>query len=340
LVDTNILIIISSLITSIPWIVVIYTLYYTPEKLEKWLSMIYRSLSWASKKYEKRGISGDITSDIKSFKRKYNDKKLKFLPYDIKINWLDEDTRESFISKNKVVIRMKYNKNQSRNVMHATLLYIESGLLPNTKNFIDNTVRRASELVLTEKILIEEQRHGARQLLENEVIDNEIKQNSTLDRYINILKKLDSNGTFTRIFLKELSFFGEKVSNLIPNTEIRKETVEFIKELERFSTRKKGEFDSPGYTGNYIKTSIVLIAKQETYLLYGIQPYIRYINRSLDEGIDTFYMCAISDPNIVIVNDILEGLEKHPNLIIENKETYNISKYQRAINATLKKINR
>jgi hypothetical protein len=108
----------------------------------------------------------------------------------------------------------------------------------------------------------------------------------------------------------------------MPDEKIRLETVGFMDMLEKLAERPHGKDVNPTYNGKYIKCSVVLIARQEKYLLYGLSPYLKWINKCYDEGFFSFYVCAIGDVNIMIVRKIREAYEGSKKISIISEDIY------------------
>lgn len=328
----------TSIFTSAAWIYVLYRVYQNPELIERWSSIGYRLISWAGIKYEKRGIAKDIQADLRTISRTVNSEVPgELLPYGIKIEWKDEETRETFVKDKKVVVRMNHYKNQARNFMNATLSYAEFGLIPHARSYIERYVMRATELIFSNKVFLDIKRHDVRQLFLDEIYNPETQSSSTLERYCNVMDGLEKRGSFTRIALRELSDLGHKVPSGIPTREIFSESVGFTKMLERLVQRGRGEDVNPTYLGELIKCSIVLIARSEKYLLYGLRPYLNFINRSLEKGIETFYVCAIGDQNISITQEIADAYEASRELSVVSRDIYSLKKGPKAICIVIQK---
>lgn len=331
------------LLTSAAWIAIAVflfsKLYHTPEKLEKWASIINRLFSWVSLGFKKRGVAGDIQADLRKTSRLINSQVSKeILPYGFKIKWVDEETRNAFVKNKEVVVRMKHHRNQAKNFMYATLSYVDFGLIPDVRHLINKNVIRAVELVFSNKIFLDNNRHDVSQIFFNEIFNKEVKKTSTLERYCNIMDGLDSNGLFTRIALKELSELEQNVPSGIPRKEVTGETVGFIKMLERLVRKRPGIDITPDYNGKFIKCSIVLVAKYEAYLLKGIRPHLNFINNSIKKGIKTFYICARGDKNISIAKEIAGAYDGSEELVITTGEPYSVKRDEKQICIILSKI--
>lgn len=295
----------TAILTSIPWAILLIYLIKNPEKVEKWGSIIAKFLSFISLRLERRAVAGDIQADIKGYLRGVpSQTKEQILPYGIKINWVKTTTREAFIKEGKVIVKMRYHKNQARNFLYATLEWAYKGLIPQARHLLDKTVLRAVDLVFINNVLTTLKRYDTKQLFIDEIYEPEVKKGSVLEQYCQIFDELNKRGLFLGVVLQEFSSLGKRTGSVIPDTKARSETIGFMKTLEKLARKRPGEDVSPTYSGECIKCSIVLIAKQETYLLRGLSPYLNWINKCLNEGIRSFYVCAIGDANISIVRKI------------------------------------
>ena len=197
---------------------------------------------------------------------------------------------------------------------------------------------RAVELEFSSKVFIDTKRHDVKQLFLDEIYNPEIEKSQTLERYYNVMDSLEKTGHFTRIALRELSDLGHNVPSNISTREIHRNTVDFTKMLERLVRRRRGEDVNPTYNGEVIKCSVVLIARSEKYLLNGLNPYLGFINKSVENGINTFYVCAIGDQNISITQQIADAYEASKNLSVLTRDVYNLKGGQRACCMVLRRV--
>lgn len=314
------------IITSIPWALFVGLLIYfikNPEKAEKWYSIIARSLSFVSLKLEKSGVAKDIQSDINSFAKEVNSQtKEPILPYKVKIKWVSSTTRESFVKKGNVIVRMRHHKNQAKNFLYVTLEWVDRGLIPEARHLLDKTVLRAVDFVFINDFLTKKKRYDVKQLFLDEIYEPEVTKGSILERYCNTFNKLNNTGLFTGVALQEFSSFGKRIGSVIPNKKIRFETIGFMNMLEKLARKPHGEDVNPDYIGENIKCSIVLIARHETYFMHGLSPYLGWINKCCRKGICSFYVCAIGDANIMIVRKIRDAYEQSKKISVVSENTF------------------
>jgi hypothetical protein len=311
------------IVTSIPWAILLIYFVKHPEKAEKWYSIIARSLSFLSLKLEKSGVARDIQSDINSFIKHISPQvRESILPYGVKIKWIKSITREAFVKEGKVIIKMRYHKNQAKNFLYAILEWVTKGLIPDARHLLDKTVLRAAELVFINHVLTRKKRHDVKQLFLDEIYEPEVTKGSLLERYCHTFNNLNSRGLFIGVALQEFSSLGRRMGSILPDKKITLETIGFMNMLEKLSKKPPGEDVSPDFNGEIIKCSIVLIAKQETYLLHGLLPYLSWINGCIEKGIRSFYVCAIGDANIAIVRKIRDAYEESKKISIISENIY------------------
>jgi len=299
---------------SLPWATLVGLLFYfikNPEKAEKWSSLIARTFSFLNSRLERLSVARDIQSDINSFA-----KKLKFgtdigvVPYGVKVNWVKNTTRDAFVKEGKVVIKMEHHENQARNFLYALMEWVDKGLIPESRHLLDRSILQAIDFTFVNKALNESKRHDSRQIFLDEIFEPRAPKGSLIERYCSILSLLDQSGLFVGVVLPEYTTLGKRLSSEIRNENIRLETIYFFNMLERLAKRRSGQDISPSYVGEYIRCHIVLIAKAEKYALYGLDPYLSFINKCCEQGARSFYVCAIGDPNVSIVKRIRDAYEK------------------------------
>lgn len=338
---TNLLTGLTILLTSIPWLVLVLLIYKTPEKVEKWVSLFSRAFSWANLRFEKKAVAGDIQSELKSFKKEIDSvASANILPYSIKINWEPPNTtREAFVRNNEIIVKMSHHRNQAKNFLYATLSYVEKGLIPKSRYLLEKKVLRAVDLIFIKKILSEKKRHDVKQLFYDQIFEPEVTKGSLLERYCSIFDDIDETGGFTGIVLEEFAMLGENAGSNIPTDETSRDTVRFMQMLERFVRRNKGEDVNPTYSGAHIKCSIVLVARSDVYLMYGLSPYIGWINKCISEGIRTFYICAIGGANISIVRRIRDAYQSSKKVFVSSEKIHELPHGNQAICLILVKNN-
>jgi hypothetical protein len=119
------------------------------------------------------------------------------------------------------------------------------------------------------------------------------------DKIMELLEKyniIDKVGLFYAVLVQELSFLGEKVFFQAKRQEIIIDVANFVGFLEKHAQREIGEESAEQYfKGRYCRCAIVIIAKRGKRLIGNIQPYVRYINKLVNNKVENIYILGSAD---------------------------------------------
>ena len=284
---------------TLPLLIVVLYLFKHPEKFEHWMRLFYAALYYITSKaprirrnIDQRLVAVDIQDTINRVGDEINYESPDALPHAVKIEWVRIDTPESFIAKGKVVVRLSHYRNRDRNIVESTLLYLKKGLLPRARNYLDNTLRRSCQYKIATNIFVTRRDTGAYDyFLENE-LNPAIATDSSIESDLQMLENLDSVGFFTRVFLTEVTTTGQKLIGMVPTSAVRKELRDFASFLEIIATKGKDEDVPLQFKGTKVRASVILVGGAEIYRLYGIDPYVNRVQRSVREDYDSIYLAA------------------------------------------------
>ncbi|RLI74982.1 hypothetical protein DRP04_13975 [Archaeoglobales archaeon] len=292
--------------------IVIYLLL-NPEKAEKWGSLIYKGLCYFSSKAEKRYIALNIQGSINSFQKEINRELEDLLPYGVKIDWVSEDVSpESFITEGKVVIRLGYHKNQDENVIRVVSEYISKALIPEIKPYLSEEIRQAIDFSMIKRLLYNEAPNALNRFYDA-YYKPEIENKPQIKDLCEIIEAIDSNGWFTRIFLRELKELGTQFHSRFPDPDasIDNEVRDFLQFLYVIATKKPGEDVKLNFDGEHIKVAIILVARAEAS---SIDPHKKRILGCIQTGIKSIYLSA-RGANVELARWLIEDLANFKNLV-------------------------
>jgi len=296
-----------------------------PNKIIDFNAYIYNILATYIISADKPAVKLTIESSLNKISNDMNREIEGILPYGIEIEWVRNTDRETFIRNNKIVIRMEYHQNNTRNIVNATLRYFEEGLLKNIKEIIDLKISKSIDFVTAKKTLRETKKYDSLQFLVENVINPIENEDEEIRYYLNSMSKLYEAGFFSRIFLNELKNINQMlyVDKIYDN--LNEDIIIFLEKLNEIAHKKRGVDIDTHVITNYLKISFVYIARLET-LKYGIKPYTNYILSEIDEGYENFYIIARGKINIQVAELVSNKLisDKILNKKIEHryKTTY------------------
>lgn len=294
------------LYVSIPWGTVLSLVVYfikNPEKAEKWLSILTRSVSNWSQRAERATIATDIQSDIGLFSKTLNKEAGdQILPDGIKIEWERGDvTKEAFLREKLVIVRMNHHKNQARNFLNAALSYVAIGFLSDTRYHLDPIVQRSLDLTMVRKILSENRRSSALHIFHEEIYETERGKEPLIHKYYMTIDALDEQGMLNFV-LKEFYELGLVMYHKAPDDNVKVETREFLDFMEKIATKPSGVDVPLQFKGNAIRIGIVLVARPELARLGSTIPYVNAVIGDIDWGANTVYVVARGSGKTACIN--------------------------------------
>lgn len=297
-----------------------------PEKIVEINAFIAVIFAPYLKRAEKPAVKLTVESSINKMAKDLNKQLEGLLPYGVEIQWVRNTNRESFINDNNVVIRMEYHTNNIRNIVHATLKYLETGLLNNLKKSVDKNVSLTIDYITAKKALRDNKYYDSVQYLIDDIINPIENENESMKELLTLTNNLYDYGFFTRIFLNELKTLDAKIYVEKMTKNITNEIINFMNKLNEIANKEKGvDIDSDIISENF-RISFVYIARYET-LQQGFRPYIRYIEGQINRGFEDFYLIARGKYNIEIAKVIANNLDSQ-NILKKIRESQYSCKYR------------
>jgi hypothetical protein len=239
--------------------------------------------------FEKYAVEKRLESTIGLSSKKINEDGVEILPHGVDIKWEESKDREAFLKENKIVVCLEPSQNEARNLARATMLYTSADLIRESQRFIDHRVLKSACFAVGRKMLMMDRRLDAFKCLNEEFLVPEVARFPSIEGYVNVMEKLDSEGNFTRLLMRELSELGAKLSAVLSDPRAVAETLSFLEIMKRLSEKERGVDVSPDHRGEIIDFAIILIAREG---VIDPTPYIKYAKTCWDEGLPRLYILA------------------------------------------------
>jgi small subunit ribosomal protein S1 len=269
--------------------VLIYLLVFHTANLLLLSGKISEVASHASKYFERDSVAKTIRGTIMEVSQELNKENPDIAPYDLKIEWVKQVDRQTFINDNQVIVRMHHHSQKTKNIVVALSDFVEKGVIPKAKKYVDSRVSRSADLTLVRRILATKYQDGL-DCFDDEILNPLIQNDPEINSLFQQLVLLDDSGMLTQIILREFALLGKKLHPHPPNDDVKRETREFITYLYRVASKERGEDILLAFNRNLIKVSVVIVAKNETVDLYGASAYSHRIDQYLSQGIETIYV--------------------------------------------------
>lgn len=300
-------------------LVIVFVLYVAatkPENFKIYFGFIYQLIAWPFQFLRKKAIrfkiEGPTTKALKKLAKEVPDIEIP----ELVIQWVNEDNLETKLKEGKAIIKLKFDNDNTRNILKATNVYVRDAFLKHSKPYLHDSLRKALDLIVSKKILLQIKTNQSN-LISQFFEENSIDSEEVFEKCEKI-EEVDDNGLMTRILLRELNHFGDKLTGRLPKPEHKDESDKFLDFINQIATREFDDDTPLAFINDTLKVGVVLVARIETYVNYGLEPYLRRIKLGRANGIESFYLLARSE-KVEILIKVADELLNTGNFILINK---------------------
>lgn len=291
---------------------ILFILFFSPEKVEKWSVMLWKVIYFLIKRGEKKIVAHDIQGRVNEFSKSLKKEIANFEPVGISIQWVTEKENPSeFFKENRLIVRMREHTDQNKNFVYASMVFISKVLLTKTKRYLSTSQRESIDLFVGRKLFEKEKPRITDRFFEDYFAPKALSR----DKIMELLEKyeiIDKVGLFFPVLVQELTFLGEKVFYKPRSEKIITEATGFINFLQKYAEREAGEEEIPkNFEGTYCRCAIVIIAKQLKRERGNLTPFIRYIESLVEKKLENMYLIgSASKENRNFIDQISEEIQR------------------------------
>lgn len=300
-------------------LIIIFILYVAatkPENFKIYFGFLYQIVAWPFSSFRKKAIQyrieGPTTKALKKIAKEVPDIEIP----ELVIKWVSEDNIESTLKEGKAIVKLRFDRDNTKNIIKATSLFVRDAFLKHTKPYLNESFKKALNLIFSKKILLLIQRNQSN-LISQFFEENSIEDDEVFEKCEKI-EEIDDSGLLTRILIRELNNFGDKLAGRLPKNAHKEESEEFLNFLNQIATREFDDYTPLVFANDILKVGVILVAKIETYTNYGLEPYMRRIKLGYANGIESFYLLARSE-KVDILTKVANELLQTGNFILINK---------------------
>ncbi len=277
---------------------ILLIIFLNPQKAEIWASIFWKLLRTFFKKAEKKYIQHDIQGRINDYNRILGKEVKNYEPTGIKISWIEESERQtSFFKDNAIIIRLRKSENQNRNFVFASLTFISQVVLKKAKRYISPSQKESIDLYVAKKLFAKEKPEVIDQFV-NDFLIPKTENNKKVSEYFDKYSLIDKVGLFWPVFIQELIFLGNKVFGKRREDIIVTEVNGLVEFLKTYSERELGDQKNKlTFNGRYCRFGIMIVAKSSKVRTGDLKPYLKYMLKLLNVGIENIYIIGSSQQN-------------------------------------------
>ena len=273
-------------------LIILFLIIQEPERATKIKAFIteplFRLFKWFSREHISAKISSQANEFLKStiFSQLSNSER-----YSLKIKWVKEANDPYFSENGSLILRMKEDVDQTKNILSAVNVALPHVLCPLIRKNISNTFEKSIDLAVLKKLSAKLGRHG-KLTFKRYFLDPESDIDSQISNLIVKLELLDTHGFFVPIFLNELELLGEGLYADNDYTDYSEQILQFLEYLLSIINREVGQDISLEYYNPPFKVSTIMLAKASRADTQGLRPYLKRLNLNLDKGSETIYIIS------------------------------------------------
>lgn len=244
--------------------ITIYTVLKNPEKIEKWVALIYGYLSKFYKGFEYLATKNEIQGKLNSFVNNLETNTIETFQR-ASIEWVARDKDEDIVFEDgETIILLRDRNHRNKNLVHAAYFFTSKILLRKTKARLSKNLKTTIDLFATKLLLDDESKACAEQFM-NDYFLPEIERSEEVKKYTQKFVNINRLGIFFPILIHELSLLGNKLILSKVDESVLIEVKNLIDFLERRSLRSVGDATiKDTFIGNYMKCAIKVVATKGT----------------------------------------------------------------------------
>jgi len=264
-----------------------------PVRYEKAQNVLYLLLSCISKKHKNKIAIQETQLKINEF---LDESGLTDIGRPLaKIELVSPQEAKVLVENGDMIMKIVPKRKVDQNVISAVLTYVAKGVIPESKPFLSNDLVQSIDLTLAELMLLSKATRVAIELFKKDFLVPTFETYPKIKELNELLKKLDWQGIFTRILLREFALFSIKRWETLTKNETSQEAHKFLDFLYTIASKKEDEEAELSFRGKLINMWVLLISKRGKFLKVGAGPYLQAIDIALADRVERIYILARHD---------------------------------------------
>ena len=291
------------------------------------LSWIYRLLSWINKRFRLKAVTSQVQSRINVGVELIESEVPGVMPHPLKIDWIGRGEEYAQLKDGQIVVRIRNELNNAKNIVATTMLYLQEGLLRSSRPYIDQKLLQALDLNIAWKLIEKNEESDIADYFLNKVYNPFVDNDPIIAFDCEKINVMDLKGLMTRIFMRELRGVGLKSTGPQekPTIDLKNETRNFSDFLYTIATSEKGAVYQLNFFGRKIKAGILPVAALKTLAMSGLHVHKRWFRKKIKMGVETTYVIAFGDRNINLASNLAQWAQNEGLVGIVRNQTFDAS---------------
>lgn len=280
-----------------------------PEGAKLLVARVLRRIGYLPLELKRIVVRNEVEGNLNRAVREFGCEGSNLLPHPASLVWVSpgEVSPDSFFRDGRVIIKLDYSENPHRNIVESGLLYCRAGLVPETRRYLWNDLRRALDLAFVRAVLERNDLREGSLYFAQEVVERELKDNPGVQKDYNTLSRLHEHGYFTRILLPELRDYAGRVLNADTEAQHRSRISNFVGFLvEMTREHPVGTKWALDHIEERFRVSVIIVGERWKLALEGQRPYLKRIATCASLGAHVVFLVGSSDAIPGIANSARE----------------------------------
>jgi hypothetical protein len=238
---------------------------------------IYKCLLYFSKRceHEKKYISNDIMGRVNLARNRIHYGST-ILPKAVRVDWVNGSDPEAYeVAEGKFVVRLDPASQQEQNIVCLTQILVKRTSLLGIRHLIEEPLCKAFDITLIRRLLYETKVISALNWFYTNMLQPILKTGGALANWNTKVVEIDEQGLFDKLLLVELEDFSKRVAGMEPRPYMMGEVEHLVNFVHRIATKEEWVDTKLEYIKAFLQVGIVLVARAETILEKGIEPYLK-----------------------------------------------------------------
>lgn len=279
-------------------------------------SVLASTFGWCKSEYTKLKIETNGATSINRLNQVVPELNLP----ELAIKWVKPDEHGKVrLEPGKAIVLLKYDKDNTQNIINTTSIYVQNTLLNKSKPFLDFGIKKAVDFAVIREFL---SKIPQKDYIVTQYVNTCTEDFNKYGDAFNKVTKVEDEGLLARVLLREYAVWGNKLVGRVRNENLVNESKSFLDFIYNIASREFDEFTPLVFNDATLKVAVLLVAKYDTYVENGIKPYVRRIREGFANGINTFYLLARNE-KIDILNEVYGQLISSGNYnLLNGPEVY------------------
>lgn len=283
-------------------IVYLFYIMMDEDKSSLFRSKFYKLLrSFSNKReYDKKYIANDIKGRLNLARREIYCGEV-ILPKAIDVEWVDGQDLSSYeVKEGKFIVRLDPSTEQEQNIVHLARAIVKRTSLIGVRHIVEQPIKESIDLNLTKRILKECRNDESVTWFYKNIFQPISEKQDKLSEWNKKIVEIDEQGLLNAFLLVEIEDFSRRISGMEPRPYMITAISDLVRFVHDVFTRKQGEKGDLEYSRAHIRVAIILVARVDTVLNRGIDPYIDAAKIIMKKNYNTIYVIIWGKPHLRI----------------------------------------